>query len=143
LTSVCVLLTSWASLRERTKRENPFDTITYSGAWVAGAFAVCLGEVALTKKEMVRQIAAELDVDQVLTKKIVQRTLDTILEGLARSGRVELRNFGVFEVKKRAARKARNPKTNEEVLVPARKVILFQPGKNVAARIAHSGAPAR
>lgn len=95
-------------------------------------------EVALTKKEMVRRIAAELKLEQVLTKKIVQRTLDSIVESLARTGRVELRNFGVFEVKKRAARKARNPKTNEEVLVPPRKVILFHPGKNVVAKIAHS-----
>lgn len=91
----------------------------------------------MTKKEMVRRIAAEVSVEQVLTKKIVQRTLDSIVEGLARTGRVELRNFGVFEVKKRAARKARNPKTNEEVLVPPRKVILFHPGKNVVAKIAH------
>jgi len=45
-----------------------------------------------------------------------------------------LRNFGVFEVKHRAARKARNPKTNEEVLVPARRIIAFQAGKNVAAK---------
>ena len=50
-------------------------------------------------------------------------------------GRIELRNFGVFEVKRRAARKARNPRTNEEVLVPARNVVVFQAGKNVAAMI--------
>jgi len=92
----------------------------------------------LTKKEMVRRIAAELDVDQVLTKKIVQRTLDGILDTLVRAGRIELRNFGVFEVKRRAARKARNPKTNEEVFVPARNVVVFQPGKNVANRITRS-----
>lgn len=107
-------------------------------AGACGASVVCVGEVALTKKEIVRRIAAELDVDQVLTKKIVQRTLDSILAALARKGRIELRNFGVFEVKTRAARKARNPKTNEELLVPARNVVVFQPGKNVAARIARS-----
>ena len=92
--------------------------------------------MALTKKELVRQIAAELDTDQVLTKKIVQRTLDGILETVARKGRIELRNFGVFEVRARAPRKARNPKTNEEVRVPARRVIVFQPGKKVSAMIA-------
>jgi integration host factor subunit beta len=92
-------------------------------------------EPTLTKKEMVRRIAAELNADQVLTKKIVQLTLDTIVETLASRGRIELRNFGVFEVKRRAARKARNPKTNEEVFVPARNVIVFQAGKNVAAMI--------
>ena len=91
---------------------------------------------ALTKKEMVRRIASELDVDQVLTKKIVQRTLDTILETVAQEDRLELRNFGVFEAKTRAARKARNPRTNEEVLVPAKRVLAFQAGKKVAARFA-------
>lgn len=92
----------------------------------------------MTKKEIVRRIAAELRVDQVLTKRIVQRALDMVLEALAKEGRIELRNFGVFEVKRRAARKARNPKTNEEVLVPAKNVIVFTPGKNVAATTARS-----
>ncbi|MCK4624487.1 MAG: integration host factor subunit beta [Phycisphaerae bacterium] len=90
----------------------------------------------MTKKEMIRLIAAELNVNQVLTGKIVQSTLDMILNTLVATGKVELRNFGVFKVKKRAPRKARNPKTNEEVLVPAKNVVCFQPGKNVAAMIA-------
>ena len=90
----------------------------------------------MTKKEMVRRIASDLNVDQVLTKKIVQRTLDTILETVAQEDRLELRNFGVFEAKVRAARKARNPRTNEEVLVPAKRVLAFQAGKKVAARFA-------
>jgi len=81
---------------------------------------------------MVRQIASELGVDQVLTKKIIQRCLDGIIDSLEKEGRLELRNFGVFEVRQRAARKARNPKTNEVVEVPAKKVIVFQAGKNVS-----------
>ena len=90
----------------------------------------------MTKKEMVRKIAAELDVDQVLTKKIVQRMLDMMLEAVAEDGRLELRNFGVFEAKTRAARKARNPRTNQEVLVPTKRILAFQAGKKVAARFA-------
>lgn len=89
----------------------------------------------MTKKEIVRQLAAELNVDQSLVKRIVQRTFDTVLETLVEENRIELRNFGVFQVKVRAARKARNPKTNEQVFVPSRSVITFQPGKNVAAMI--------
>lgn len=85
----------------------------------------------MTKKEMIRRIAAELDLDQTLTKKIVQRCLDCIIEVVITEGRIELRNFGVFEVKHRAARKARNPKTNEVVHVPAKRVVAFQAGKNV------------
>ena len=89
----------------------------------------------MTKRELIRQIATELNIDQVTARKIVQRTLDYVLEAVAESGRVELRNFGVFEIKRRAARKARNPKTNEEVFVPAKNVLSFQPGKNVAKMI--------
>jgi nucleoid DNA-binding protein len=88
----------------------------------------------LTKRDIVRQIAADLKVDQIMTKRVVQACLDTIVKTLVKSGRIELRNFGVFEVKLRAARKARNPKTNEEVIVPARRIITFQAGKNVAAK---------
>jgi nucleoid DNA-binding protein len=87
---------------------------------------------AVTKKEMVRQIATEFQTDQTLVKKIVQRSLDSIVDAFATTGRIELRNFGVFEVKNRAARKARNPRTNQEVVVPPKRVVTFQAGKNVA-----------
>lgn len=85
----------------------------------------------MTKKEIVRQIASELKLDQTLAKQVVQRFLDTIIQVLAETGRIELRNFGVFEVKQRSARKARNPKTNQPVTVPSKKVVRFQAGKNV------------
>lgn len=85
----------------------------------------------MTKKKIVRLIASELKLDQTLVKRVVQRLLDTIIQVLAETGRIELRNFGVFEVKQRSARKARNPKTNQPVLVPSKKVIRFQAGKNV------------
>jgi nucleoid DNA-binding protein len=96
----------------------------------------------LTKKEMVHFIAAELNLDQVMTRKVVQRSLDLILETLAKRGRIELRNFGVFQVKRRAARKARNPRTNQEVIVPSKNVICFQPGKNVASLVNRPHPPA-
>ena len=51
-------------------------------------------------------------------------------------GRVELRNFGVFQVKKRKARKARNPKTNAEVAVGERYIVTFKPGKLMEQRVA-------
>lgn len=93
----------------------------------------------MTKREIVRQIADELKVDQLLTKRIVQSALDRIVDTLVEDGRIELRNFGVFEVKVRAARKARNPKTNQEVFVPKRRMITFQAGKNVALRVETNG----
>ena len=92
----------------------------------------------MTKKELVRQIALELEVDQILVRLIVQRTLDSLLQAVVSDGRIKLRNFGVFERKRRAARKARNPQTNEGVLVPAKNVLTFQPGKKIAAIVADS-----
>ena len=95
----------------------------------------------VTKKEMARRIAADLGIDQTLAGKIVQSTLDLIIESAVADGRIELRNFGVFQVKQRAARKARNPKTNQEIPVPPKSVLYFQPGKNVAAMIRQSHPP--
>lgn len=85
--------------------------------------------MATTKKDIVRQIAKKLDLPQVDTKNVVQSLLDAIVEVLVTDGRLELRDFGVFEVKQRAQRKARNPKTGAEVTVPPRKVVTFKPGK--------------
>ena len=61
-----------------------------------------------TKREIVRSIAERLNLTQVQTKDIVQNVFDSIAETLVTEGRIELRNFGVFMVKKRKARKARN-----------------------------------
>lgn len=83
----------------------------------------------MTKKEIVKIISDELEESQVLTKRIVQMTFDLIVKTLVTNGRIELRNFGVFEVKVRRRRQARNPKTSERVEVPERKVVTFQPGK--------------
>ncbi len=93
----------------------------------------------MTKKEMIHQIAVDLHVDQTIVRAVVQRCLDDILDTTIKEGRLELRNFGVFEVKHRAARKARNPKTNQEVFVPAKRVLTFQAGKNVASRVKATG----
>ena len=95
----------------------------------------------MTKKEMVKEIAADLDIDQILTKQIVQRCLDGILQVIKSQGRIELRNFGVFEMKQRAPRKARNPKTNQEVHVPAKRILTFRAGKNVAKRMLSAPIP--
>ena len=65
---------------------------------------------------------------QVLT--VVQKTLDYIAEALAKGDKVELRNFGVFEVKVRKARIGRNPNAPAtDVPIPERSVVKFKPGK--------------
>jgi len=87
--------------------------------------------VAVTKKEIVKQISEEIGLTQLKTKDIVQRTLNAIIQTLVTEGRIELRNFGVFEVKRRAPRKARNPRTGDKVSVPAKNVVTFKPGKEM------------
>src|SRR6202011_6081425 len=72
---------------------------------------------------------------QLKTKEIVQQTFDAIVDTLLEVGRIELRNFGVFEVKRRKARKARNPRTGEKVDVPPKFVVTFKPGKEMEERV--------
>jgi integration host factor subunit beta len=102
----------------------------------------------VTKKEIVRTISEEIGLTQLKTKEIVQKTFDAIVETLVEDtrerlqqgrdmplGRMELRNFGVFEVKRRAPRKARNPRTGDKVFVPEKFVVTFKPGKEMEKRI--------
>jgi integration host factor subunit beta len=89
----------------------------------------------VTKKEIVRQIADRIGETQLKTKDIVQRTFDAIVDTLISERRIELRNFGVFEVKERKARKARNPRTGERVDVPPKFVVTFKPGKEMEERV--------
>jgi nucleoid DNA-binding protein len=89
----------------------------------------------VTKKEIVKTISDEIGLTQLKTKEIVQKTFDAIVETLVEDHRIELRNFGVFEVKRRAARKARNPRTGEKVFVPEKFVVTFKPGKEMEERV--------
>ena len=89
----------------------------------------------MTKKEIVKTISEEIGLTQLKTKEIVQKTFDAIVEALVEEGRIELRNFGVFEVKKRAARKARNPRTGDKVFVQEKYVVTFKPGKEMEERV--------
>ena len=79
-----------------------------------------------TKKDIVRTIAEESGLTQQTAKELVQNTLDAIVQILADNGRIELRNFGVFECKERKARIGRNPKTGDPVDVPAKFVVTFK-----------------
>ena len=83
----------------------------------------------MTKNDMVIQIAQATNIEQQKVKQIVQMTLDGIIEILAKEKRYELRNFGVFEVRIRKARKARNPRTGQEVMVAEKAVVTFKAGK--------------
>jgi nucleoid DNA-binding protein len=89
----------------------------------------------VTKKEIVKTISDEIGLTQLKTKEIVQKTFDAIVETLVEERRIELRNFGVFEVKQRAARKARNPRTGDKVYVPEKFVVTFKPGKEMEEKV--------
>jgi len=89
----------------------------------------------VTKKEIVRRISDRAELTQLKTKEIVQWTFDAIIDTLIKDGRIELRNFGVFEVRRRKARRARNPRTNDRVDVPEKNVVTFQPGKEMEERV--------
>jgi integration host factor subunit beta len=93
------------------------------------------GAYIVTKKEIVKTISEEIGLTQLKTKEIVQKTFDAIVETLVEDHRIELRNFGVFEVKRRAARKARNPRTGDKVFVPEKFVVTFKPGKEMEERV--------
>ncbi len=89
----------------------------------------------MTKKDIVKTIAEQIELPQLRTKELVQKTFDALIDALVREGRIELRNFGVFQIKRRDARMARNPRTGERVPVQAKRVVTFKPGKEMEARV--------
>ena len=82
----------------------------------------------MTKKDIVLKISEETGLKQIDVKRVVQRTLDHIVEALSKGHVVELRNFGVFKVRSRKSRIGRNPKTGATVPIPERKVVSFKVG---------------
>ncbi|NUP97933.1 MAG: integration host factor subunit beta [Planctomycetaceae bacterium] len=89
----------------------------------------------ITKKELVNRIADSTRQTKVVVKDILQRFLDEIVTELAAGNRLEFREFGVFEVKDRAARRAQNPRTLQKVQVPAKRVVKFKVGRIMRERI--------
>ena len=89
----------------------------------------------MTKKDMAKAIAGDMGLSHAQAGAIVQRVLDDIRETLLYEGRIELRNFGVFEVRKRKPRRARNPRTGAQVDVPAKLVVTFKPGRAMEERV--------
>src|SRR5436190_14197914 len=84
----------------------------------------------MTKRDLVIRISNETGLVQQSVLEVVQKTLDYIAEAVAQGGKVELRNFGVFEVKVRKARIGRNPNApTTDVPIPARAIVKFKPGK--------------
>jgi nucleoid DNA-binding protein len=92
--------------------------------------------MTLTKRDLVTRISEETGIVQQNVLDVLQKTLDHISEALAKGHNVELRNFGVFEVKVRKARIGRNPNAPEaDVPIPQRSVVKFKPGKEMRAQV--------
>ena len=89
----------------------------------------------ITKKELIDRIAEKTGNKRIVVKRVVQGFLDDIVEELGRDNRLEFRDFGVFESKRRAARVAQNPKTLERVEVPPKRTVKFKVGRLMKMRL--------
>ncbi len=90
----------------------------------------------MTKRDLVIRISTETGLVQQQVLDVVQKTLDYIAEAVSKGDKVELRNFGVFEVKVRRARIGRNPNAPAaDVPIPQRAVVKFKPGKEMRAEV--------
>lgn len=82
-----------------------------------------------TKKDMIDRIAESTGTRQTLAKAVVQAFFDEITSELTRGNRLEFRDFGVFDTKITPARTAQNPRTQKKVEVPAKRRVVFKPGR--------------
>ena len=90
----------------------------------------------MTKRDIVLRISGETGLTQQQVHQVVQSTLDYITEAMAKGDTVELRNFGVFEVKVRKARIGRNPNApDSDVPIPPRAVVKFKAGKEMREQV--------
>lgn len=98
----------------------------------------------MTKRDLIVEVATRLGFTQHEVSGIVHGMLDSITQALANGDRLEIRNFGVFEIKTRDARMGRNPRTGEEVPIEQKRVPTFKPGKALkeCVQAGHDGWPA-
>ncbi|MFT5731675.1 MAG: integration host factor subunit beta [Planctomycetota bacterium] len=89
----------------------------------------------VTKRELVNRIAEETGQTKVVVRDVLQRFLESVIDELSVGNRLEFRDFGVFEVRERAARVAQNPRTLEKVPVPAKRVVKFKVGRIMRERV--------
>ena len=97
--------------------------------------------MATTKKDLIDRIAETTGTKRVLVKTVVRDFFDEIISELAKDSRLEFRDFGVFDTKTRRARTAQNPTTQEKVEVPAKRRVVFKPGRLMREGVNGSPAP--
>jgi nucleoid DNA-binding protein len=89
----------------------------------------------MTKADLVETIASETGVSKTHTGVIVDGMIDAVCRALSEGRHIEIRGFGTFKVRERRARRARNPRSGTEVLVPAKLVPVFKPSKELKAQV--------
>ncbi len=92
-------------------------------------------KMSVTKRDLVIQVANQTGLLQHEVRRVVDCTLDTIIQALAGKEPLEIRNFGVFKVRVREARLGRNPRTGEEVPIPEKRIATFKPGKALKGKV--------
>lgn len=91
---------------------------------------------AVTKRDLILRVAEETGTSRGVVQRVLQAFLNAIVDELAQGHRLEFRDFGVFEVVRRKPRIARNPRTKEEIRVPAKTVVHFKQGRAMKERVA-------
>lgn len=93
------------------------------------------------KRDLISQIQDRTDINKIAVERVVDAFMEEIISIVAEDGRLELRNFGIFDVVLRAERPANNPKTGERMLVPPRRVVRFKASKYFLERAKQNAAP--
>ena len=83
----------------------------------------------MNKTELIQAVAEKAEVSKKEATTVVEATFESITEALQNGEKIQLIGFGTFEVRERAARKCRNPRTKEDIEIPASKVPAFKAGK--------------
>ncbi len=89
----------------------------------------------MTKAELVARMAEMAGVSKKQADRCLKAFIEAVEDALAKGERVALPGFGIFQVKERAERKGRNPRTGEIITIPARKVVVFKPAKQLKERV--------
>jgi integration host factor subunit alpha len=91
--------------------------------------------MSLTKAKMAEALFEELGLNKREAKELVELFFEEIRAALENGQQVKLSGFGNFDLREKNARPGRNPKTGEEILVSARRVVTFRPGQKLKARV--------
>jgi integration host factor subunit alpha len=96
--------------------------------------------VALTKEQIINRVCDETDMPRGTSRRLVENTLEIIKSTLESGEDMLVSGFGKFVVKQKAPRRGRNPQTNDDIILPARKVVVFRTSGVLRTRINENGA---